>query len=96
MCHGISASAGKVGALLAAIFFNYAEETDLFLISGYSSFAAFVITFVSIPETATLDLYEIDKKWQMMVEGRSQEYHGEANNPEYMSYYERQEAGLRF
>ncbi|KAL7534395.1 hypothetical protein ACHAXR_005839, partial [Thalassiosira sp. AJA248-18] len=62
LCHGISASAGKLGALIAAILFNFVCERDLFLISGYASFAASLITFLTIPETTTLDLYEIDKQ----------------------------------
>ena len=73
MCHGISASAGKIGALIAAVLFNYATESDLFLISGYASFAACIVTFVTIPETTTLDLLELDRRWRMILAGQKSE-----------------------
>jgi MFS family permease len=96
MCHGISASAGKVGALIAAILFNYVSGVQMFLISGYASFAACFITFVAIPETSTLDLYEIDRRWRMIIDGRKMDYDGPANNPEHLSFYERSKIGLNY
>lgn len=96
MCHGISAASGKVGALIAAILFNYSDEVQLFLISGYASFAACILTFITIPETTTLDLYEIDRKWRMILDGRKAEYEGLANSPEHLSYYERVKAGVYY
>lgn len=88
--HGICAAAGKAGALIAAVLFNYSEsELDLFLFCGYASFVACLITFCTIPETLGLDLYEVDKKWRMILEGRKGEYRGDANHPMYLSYYER-------
>ena len=88
-CHGLSASAGKLGALLAAVLFNYASEADMFLISGYCSFVACVITFVTIPESTTLDLFELDKKWRMTLNGRAAEYEGAASDLEHLSFWER-------
>eukprot|EP00978_Attheya_sp_CCMP212_P026790 scaffold88801_cov55-Attheya_sp.AAC.5 len=96
MCHGISASAGKVGALIAAILFNYVSGVQMFLISGYASFAASFITFLAIPETSTLDLYEIDRRWRMIIDGRKMDYDGPANNPEHLSFYERSKLGLNY
>lgn len=87
MCHGISASAGKLGALIAAILFNYVGEKDLFLFSGYASFAASLITFVTIPETTTLDLHEIDKQWHKVL--CDERYEGPASDPKHLSFYER-------
>jgi len=88
--HGICAASGKVGALIAAIVFNYMDnDLDLFLLSGYASFVACLVTFCTIPETLGLDLYEIDKKWRMILEGRKADYKGDANHPKFLSYYER-------
>ncbi|CAB9522849.1 Probable inorganic phosphate transporter 1-8 [Seminavis robusta] len=90
MAHGICACAGKAGALIAAVVFNYLDnDLDLFMLSGYASFVACFITFCTIPETLGLDLYEVDKKWRMTLEGRKVEYRGDANHPRYLSYLER-------
>ena len=62
LAHGICAAAGKGGALIAAILFNYMDnELDLFLLCGYASFVACLITFCTIPEALGLDLHEIDR-----------------------------------
>jgi len=87
MCHGISASAGKLGALIASILFNFVGERELFLFSGYASFAASLITFLTIPETTTLDLYEIDKQWHKVL--NNERYEGPATDPRHLSFYER-------
>lgn len=90
MAHGICAASGKAGALIAVIIFNATDDTlDLFLLSGYASFAACLITFCTIPETLGLDLFEVDKKWRMILEGRKGDYKGDANHPRFLSYYER-------
>ena len=90
VCHGISASAGKLGALIASILFTFAKtDKSLFLISGYTSFAAVVVTFLTIPDLTTLDLYEIDKHWRMILNGNEQEYDGAAVDSKHLSYLER-------
>jgi hypothetical protein len=89
MCHGISAATGKLGALVAAILFNYLSESGMFLISGYCSFLALAITCITIPETGTLDLHQLDMKWRLILAGKSQDYRGNANEFRYMSFYER-------
>ncbi|KAL7486255.1 hypothetical protein ACHAW6_011839 [Cyclotella cf. meneghiniana] len=94
MCHGISASAGKLGALIASILFNFISEKHLFLFSGYASFIACCITFITIPETTTLDLYEIDKQWRLILDGRKFDYEGPANDPKHLSFYERNQNEL--
>ena len=96
MCHGISAASGKVGALIAAVLFNYVDEMQLFLISGYCSFAAALLSFLTIPETTTLDLYESDRKWRMILAGRKGDYSGQANQPECLSYIERRKHGYEW
>ena len=91
MCHGIAAASGKAGALLAAILFSRVKTTtNLFLWSGYASFIAAVLTFMCIPETTDLDLYETDRRWHMILEGRKADYVGQATLPKYLSFYERQ------
>ena len=87
MCHGVSASSGKLGALIASILFNFVGEKDLFLFSGYASFIAFFITFLCIPETTTLDLFEIDKQWHKILS--DERYEGPATDPKHLSFYER-------
>jgi len=90
MAHGICAASGKAGALMAAIIFGSLDNNlDLFLLSGYASFAACLITFGTIPETLGLDLLEVDKKWRMILEGKKGEYQGDANHPKFLSHYER-------
>ena len=95
MCHGIAAASGKAGALLAAILFSHVQTTtNLFLWSGYASFTAAIITFLTIPETTDLNLYETDRRWRMILEGRKADYVGEATMPKYLSFCERQKMEL--
>ena len=94
LCHGICAASGKLGALLAAILFHHVSDVEMFLISGYASFAACAITFWTLPETTGLDLYELDRKWRMTLDGRKREYQGDANHPNYLSFYERKKRGI--
>jgi hypothetical protein len=90
VCHGISASAGKLGALIASILFTFVKtDNALFLISGYTSYAAAIFTFLTIPDFTTLDLYEIDKQWRMILNGIEYEYDGAAVDPKHLSYLER-------
>lgn len=97
MCHGIAAASGKIGALIASIAFHYIHHgQNMFLLSGYASLLAAVVTFCTIPETNGLDLYEYDKKWQILISASAAgetssniQYVGDANNPKYLSFYER-------
>jgi len=90
-CHGVAAAAGKLGALAAAVCFPMVRsDPDLFLLSGYASLVAGIVTFYTIPETSGLDLSEMDRKWHSIRQGKRNEYHGSANHPRFLSYYERQ------
>jgi len=92
MCHGISAAFGKAGALIAATLFNYVnEDVQLFLICGYCCFIACIVTFLTIPETTTLDLYELDQQWRMILTKGN--YVGTASAPEHLSFIERRLRG---
>lgn len=95
MCHGTAAASGKTGALLAAILFSHVQNpANLFLWSGYASFTAAVVTFCLIPETTELNLYETDRRWRMILEGRKADYVGQATMPKFLSFYERQRMGI--
>ena len=96
LCHGISASCGKLGALVAATMFHMVDERDLFLYSAYSSFIACAISFLTIPETTSLDLFEIDKQWRLILDDRQNEYEGPATDPRHLSFWERNQASLCF
>lgn len=96
LCHGISASCGKLGALIAAIMFHLVDEHDLFLCSAYSSFAACAVSFLTIPETTSLDLFEIDKQWRLILDERQNEYEGPATDPRHLSFWERNQARMCF
>eukprot|EP00980_Cylindrotheca_fusiformis_P015148 scaffold4183_cov137-Cylindrotheca_fusiformis.AAC.11 len=90
LCHGICAAAGKIGALTAAVLFNFLKrDVDLFYICGYASFLACAITAITIPDTTGMDLLETDHKWRLASHGRLAEYDGAANHPNYVSMYER-------
>jgi MFS family permease len=89
VCHGISAASGKLGALMAAVAFHHVSDMDMFLLSGYASLTACAITFWLIPETTSLDLYETDRRWRLILDGRKGEYEGEANHARFLSFYER-------
>jgi MFS family permease len=68
MCHGIAAASGKFGALLATIMFHrISNNIDLFLLSGYTSLLAAVITYWFIPETVGHDLTENDRHWNYIL-----------------------------
>lgn len=90
LCHGIAAASGKLGALAAAVGFGRVDnELQLFLLSGYASFAASLLTVWTLPETLGLALTEVDRKWHLIRQGRKAEYEGLANHPQFLSYYER-------
>lgn len=94
-CHGVAAASGKMGALLASLLFSHLNVLDLFLLSGYASFAAAVITFWMIPESNGLDLSELDRKWRLVLEGRSADYDGPANTTAFLSNHERHQLQRR-
>lgn len=89
LCHGCSAAAGKVGALIAAVLFNFINEKDLFYVSGYCSYIACLITFMTIPETTTLDLNEQDVRWRMILDGKQDQYRGSATDIKHLSFLEK-------
>jgi len=89
VCHGISAGAGKVGALLAAVLFHFVTETGMFFICGWCTLLAYIVTYITLPDVTNLDLFEIDRKWMLTLDGREKEYTGPANHENNLSYYEK-------
>jgi len=96
LCHGLSAGAGKIGALVAAIFFrniagdkNKSDESVLFLTCGICCILAYGVTTVFVPESLGLDLLEMDCRWRMVEVGNGDGYVGQANDPTYLSWWER-------
>jgi MFS family permease len=100
ICHGIAAACGKLGALTATIVFHrVSKDLDLFLLSGYASFIAAIVTYWFIPETAGHDLSENDEYWNHVVSSflssksrQPQRWHFDHHfhlNPAFLSVYER-------
>ena len=88
-CHGISAAAGKLGALISSIGFNYASMKGMFFVSSACSLIAFLITTLTIPESSTLNLHALDERWRMAQDGCVDMYVGVANSIEHLSLVEK-------
>ncbi|OJJ70211.1 hypothetical protein ASPBRDRAFT_32081 [Aspergillus brasiliensis CBS 101740] len=87
--HGISAACGKLGALLAAILFNYIDtQTKFYFVPWWGIFGMF-LTFFFLPDTTGLDLKEQERRWRFIRAGREHEYHGVAIHPKHLSVWER-------
>ncbi|WVO14752.1 hypothetical protein L204_102390 [Cryptococcus depauperatus] len=87
--HGLSAAAGKLGALLPAIIYNYVETRTRFWIVFPFGFAGVFVTLLFIPDTTGLDLREQDRYWAYVRDGRAHQYHGIAVHPRHLSWWER-------
>ncbi|CAD6565565.1 MAG: hypothetical protein TREMPRED_001530 [Tremellales sp. Tagirdzhanova-0007] len=87
--HGLSAAAGKLGALMPAIIYNYVGNHTRFWIVCWFGFAGWLFTWVFIPDTTGLDLREQDRYWSFVRAGRPGDYHGIAVHPRHLSVYER-------
>lgn len=87
--HGISAAAGKLGALLAAVVYNYITTQQKFYFVPWFGLAGMLVTFLFLPDTTGLDLKEQERRWQYIREGREKEYHGIAIHPQHLSFWER-------
>ncbi|KAJ5087507.1 hypothetical protein N7456_011123 [Penicillium angulare] len=87
--HGLSAAAGKSGALLAAVLYNYIDDQTKFLVVPWFGLAGVVLTLAFLPDTTGLDLKEQERRWEYIRQGREQEYHGPAVHPKHLSWYER-------
>ncbi|GAX73083.1 hypothetical protein CEUSTIGMA_g536.t1 [Chlamydomonas eustigma] len=87
--HGLAAAMGKVGAIIASLWISYVSDTrKVFLISAIWVIGGAVVTFIWLPDTTGLDLEEYDRMQRCLLEGRFQDYHGEAINPRHLSLWE--------
>lgn len=87
--HGLAASMGKVGALLASVFYNYIDTQTKFYVVPWFGLGGMIITLVWLPDTTGLDLKEQERRWMFIRQGRDNEYHGVAIHPKHLSLWER-------
>jgi len=87
--HGFSAAVGKLGALTAAVLYNYIDTQTKFYVVPWFGLAGVVLTVVFMPDTTGLDLKEQERRWAFIRAGRGHEYHGVAVHPKHLSLWER-------
>ena len=87
--HGFSAAVGKLGALTAAVLYNYIDTQTKFYVVPWFGLAGMILTWLFLPDTTGLDLKEQERRWQYIRAGREQDYHGVAVHPKHLSLYER-------
>ena len=86
--HGFSAACGKLGALTAAVMYNYISTSQKFYVLPWFGLAGMLITLVFLPDTTGLDLQEQERRWQCIRAGREADYHGVAVHRKHLSWYE--------
>ncbi|KIV77146.1 hypothetical protein PV11_08969 [Exophiala sideris] len=87
--HGFSAACGKLGALTAAVVYNYLTTPQKFYFVPWFGLAGVFLTVMFMPDTTGLDLKEQERRWAYIRAGREHEYHGVAVHPKHLSLYER-------
>jgi len=87
--HGFSAAVGKMGALLAAVLYNFIDPQMRFYVVPWFGLAGAILTLIFLPDTTGLDLKEQERRWAFIRSGREQDYHGVAINPKHLSLWER-------
>lgn len=87
--HGFSAAVGKLGALTAAVLYNYIDTQMKFYVVPWFGLAGALLTFVFLPDTTGLDLKEQERRFTYIRAGREQDYHGIAVHPKHLSLWER-------
>ena len=87
--HGFSAACGKLGALLAAVMYNYITTQQKFYVVPWFGLAGMLVTLLFLPDTTGLDLKEQERRWNFIRVGRESDYHGVAVHPKHLSLWER-------
>lgn len=87
--HGFSAACGKLGALMAAVLYNYLSTQQIFKVVPWFAFAGMLVTLLFMPDTTGLDLKEQERRWAFIRAGRDADYHGIAIHPQHLSLWER-------
>ena len=86
--HGFSAAVGKLGALTAAVLYNYIDTQTKFYVVPWFGLAGMLLTMLFLPDTTGLDLKEQERRWQFIRSGRESDYHGVAVHPKHLSMWE--------
>lgn len=86
--HGFSAAVGKLGALTAAVLYNYIGIEERFKVVPWFGLGGLILTFLFLPDTTGLDLKEQERRWAFIRAGREHEYHGVAVHPKHLSFWE--------
>jgi hypothetical protein len=87
--HGFSAAVGKLGALTAAVMYNYITTEQKFHVVPWFGLAGVLLTTLFLPDTTGLDLKEQERRFYYLRQGREQDYHGVAAHPHHLSLWER-------
>ena len=87
--HGFGAAVGKLGALTAAVMYNYITTQQKFYVVPWFGLAGMIMTWLWLPDTTGLDLKEQERRWYYIRQGRENEYHGPAVHPKHLSLWER-------
>lgn len=87
--HGFSAAWGKLGALTAAILYNYIDVQTRFYVVPWFGLMGMIVTLFFLPDTTGLDLKEQERRWNFIRQGREHDYHGIAIHPKHLSLWER-------
>jgi len=87
--HGFSAAVGKLGALTAAVLYNYIDTQTKFYVVPWFGLGGAILTWLFLPDTTGLDLKEQERRWTYIRAGREQDYHGVAIHPKHLSVWER-------
>ncbi|KAK4545747.1 hypothetical protein LTR36_002701 [Oleoguttula mirabilis] len=86
--HGFSAAVGKLGALTAAVLYNYIDVPTRFKVVPWFGLGGAILTILFLPDTTGLDLKEQERRWAYIRSGREKEYHGVAVHPKHLSMWE--------
>jgi len=86
--HGFSAAIGKLGALTAAVLYNYIDTQTKFYVVPWFGLAGALLTLIFLPDTTGLDLKEQERRWSYIRAGREEDYHGIAIHPKHLSMWE--------
>lgn len=87
--HGFSAAIGKLGALTAAILYNYIDTKTKFMVVVWQGLLGMILTHVFLPDTTGLDLKEQERWWTCIRDNRASDYHGVAIHRQHLSLWER-------
>jgi hypothetical protein len=87
--HGISAAAGKLGALAAGLAFAHLTTAQTFWVSGLCGIVGAVVTWLFLPDVSQLDIAELDKLWTCVKSGNASSYSGPASSPDHLSIWEK-------